>query len=259
MTTNTEQSMTGIVEKVEFTQDGLGNQWTTIEGIRYFTLWDIRTRDWMESDKVTFVSGQRKLWEGSATRLMAWDIAKCVVEQQAIPAVQPYQLPAGRLHENWTSYQSYGFAPDARQKMVMDACIVALGQGCFYTDEVYLNVVKQLNIDEATLTINTNNTERGNVGMDIYYARNAVREAIRWDVIAKADAAMKPVVGLDLGTLCVAYKRTTNCVIASITGSSIVVSGKRGTSTVTFTGNAEILNLASVDAVKKNWRKQSIF
>lgn len=34
---------TGKVDRVEFTQNSLGNQWTTIDGKRYMTWWDIRT------------------------------------------------------------------------------------------------------------------------------------------------------------------------------------------------------------------------
>ena len=36
---------TGIVEKIEFTSGGAGNQWTTIDGVKYATWWDLRTKE----------------------------------------------------------------------------------------------------------------------------------------------------------------------------------------------------------------------
>lgn len=32
--------MTGTVDRIEFTNGGLGNQYTTIDGTRYMTWWD---------------------------------------------------------------------------------------------------------------------------------------------------------------------------------------------------------------------------
>lgn len=44
--------MIGTVENVEYTQGGLGNQWTTIDGVKYATWWDVRSIDWRVGDKV---------------------------------------------------------------------------------------------------------------------------------------------------------------------------------------------------------------
>jgi hypothetical protein len=68
--------MQGIVEKVTYTQGGAGNQWTTIDGIRYATWWDIRTRDWREGDRVTFRPYRAPLWAGQPAILCADDIRK---------------------------------------------------------------------------------------------------------------------------------------------------------------------------------------
>lgn len=67
---------TGVVEKVEFTQGGAGNQWTTIGGVRYATWWDIRTKDWKVGDEVRFVETERPLWHGGAPIPQAHSIAK---------------------------------------------------------------------------------------------------------------------------------------------------------------------------------------
>jgi hypothetical protein len=36
------EPLEGTVDKVAFTQGGLGNQWTTIDGRKFMTWWDIR-------------------------------------------------------------------------------------------------------------------------------------------------------------------------------------------------------------------------
>ena len=33
----------GTLDSIAFTQGGAGNQWTTIDGVRYATWWDIRS------------------------------------------------------------------------------------------------------------------------------------------------------------------------------------------------------------------------
>ena len=70
------KQLTGIVQKVEYTHGGAGNHFTTINGIRYTTFWDIRTRDWKEGDNVQFQAVERSLWEGSAKTLHAENITK---------------------------------------------------------------------------------------------------------------------------------------------------------------------------------------
>lgn len=56
---------TGVVESVRYTSGGAGNQWTTIDGVRYATYWDVRKTDWREGDTVTFTASERGLWSDS--------------------------------------------------------------------------------------------------------------------------------------------------------------------------------------------------
>lgn len=77
--THEHQHHTGIVERVEFTHGGMGNQWTTIGGVRYMTFWDIRTIDWKEGDRVTFDAVNRTLWNEQSF-LMAENIRKAAPE-----------------------------------------------------------------------------------------------------------------------------------------------------------------------------------
>lgn len=70
--------LTGVVQKVEYTHGGAGNQFTTIDGVRYTTFWDIRTRDWKEGDSVRFTAVERSLWEGQPKALHAESITKAI-------------------------------------------------------------------------------------------------------------------------------------------------------------------------------------
>ena len=72
------KQLTGVVQKVEYTHGGAGNQFTTIDGIRYTTFWDIRTRDWKEGDTVQFTAVERSLWEGQPKALHAERITKVI-------------------------------------------------------------------------------------------------------------------------------------------------------------------------------------
>lgn len=80
------KKITGVVEKVEYTHGGAGNQFTTIGGVRYTTFWDIRTRNWKEGDTVQFTAVERSLWEGQPKTMHAEDITKVMDAQQVAAA-----------------------------------------------------------------------------------------------------------------------------------------------------------------------------
>ena len=61
--------MTGRVEGIQYTIGGAGNQWTTIDGVKYATWWNWHTKDWQEGDLVTFTTYQAKLWANSASEI----------------------------------------------------------------------------------------------------------------------------------------------------------------------------------------------
>lgn len=63
--TRTYTDQTGAIETIDYTFGGAGNQWTTIDGVRYATYWDIRTRDWKIGDRVSFQSYMAPLWSGN--------------------------------------------------------------------------------------------------------------------------------------------------------------------------------------------------
>jgi hypothetical protein len=68
---------TGVVEKVEFTMGGAGNQWTTIAGVKYATWWDARDADWKVGDCVQFEERMQPIpLHGDTPRPTAWNIKK---------------------------------------------------------------------------------------------------------------------------------------------------------------------------------------
>lgn len=69
-------SMRGKVDNIDFTYGGAGNQWTTIDGKRYATWWDIRTMNWRVGDTVNFDAYRRPLWSGNPDVDCAQNITK---------------------------------------------------------------------------------------------------------------------------------------------------------------------------------------
>lgn len=70
----TAKQITGVVERVELTLGG--NQYTTIDGIRYMTLWDALTRNWKEGDVVQFTADDQPPYIGAPKVLRAKEIMK---------------------------------------------------------------------------------------------------------------------------------------------------------------------------------------
>jgi len=93
--------MQGTVEKIDFTQGGAGNQWTTIDGVRYATWWDVRTRDWHIGDQVSFETYEAPLWSGMAPTLCASNIRKMPGEETRMPA--PHIVFTARRESNSVS------------------------------------------------------------------------------------------------------------------------------------------------------------
>lgn len=71
-----KEQRTGVVQDIKFTSGGAGNQWTTIDGVRYATWWDIMTKDWKTGDTVTFTATEAPMWHGQAPVLQAHRIRK---------------------------------------------------------------------------------------------------------------------------------------------------------------------------------------
>lgn len=73
---STSTNSIGVVEDVQFTSSGMGNQWTTINGVRYCTFWDVRNRDWEIGDMVKFNDVTESVFSNTPVVRQARDIHK---------------------------------------------------------------------------------------------------------------------------------------------------------------------------------------
>lgn len=87
------KKMVGVVESVAFTNNGAGNQWTIIDGVRYATFWDVRKKDWKIGDGVRFVAQDCSLLHGMSR--------------------VPHASVLSKLKENETAYKGYLLVRDA--------------------------------------------------------------------------------------------------------------------------------------------------
>jgi hypothetical protein len=91
----------GIVTNVEFTSGGAGNQWTTIDGVKYATWWDIRTKDWKVGDTVTFDAGMTQLWSDNPPIPGASNIHKVTATTATIDEQPDTQEPWTPIYTKW--------------------------------------------------------------------------------------------------------------------------------------------------------------
>lgn len=78
----------GVVENVEFTSGGMGNQWTTISGVRYCTYWDVRNRDWEIGDLVKFNDVTESVFSNTPVVRQAKNIHKVVIPDGSLTLQQ---------------------------------------------------------------------------------------------------------------------------------------------------------------------------
>lgn len=156
---------------------------------------------------------------------------------------------------DWSGYLSKDFTPSPRQQILIDTYLAAEAKGLFYSDEIVVFAIEHLEIPVDVAAIGAKRVEGGEVGMDMYYARNCVRAQRTWKERADALEKLNPVVGMELGSLCVNYKRTNACVVTAVEGDMVSVSCKRGRLSVTFKTPAVNIIGCAQTAFEKKWRK----
>lgn len=70
----------GTVESIAFTSGGAGNQWTTIDGVRYATYWDCRQgagKDIKVGATVEYRTSLEALWSGQ-TKIPHADVLRVI-------------------------------------------------------------------------------------------------------------------------------------------------------------------------------------
>ena len=159
------------------------------------------------------------------------------------------------VSDEWRGYPAPSFQPTEAQQAMMNAVQAALDDGAFYSSEVLEHVAAQLHVTAKQRTVGPG-VEGGSLGMDCYYARDALRQREMNSKRAQAHSDLDPKVGRQLGTLMFNdYKRTTGCVIVEVDGPRIRIRGKRGSVTAEATTDALTLANAANRAVDRGVRK----
>lgn len=167
-----------------------------------------------------------------------------------------YQLPEN-TYKDWARNETRDFKPDARQKLVIDAVRRAIEEKkLFFTSDVYAFCVEQLAPSADTLAKHASRVEGGEVGMDLYYARQYLDAQKRFALEEQAAAQLRPRTGMNVGTLVLQdLKRCTGATITAVEGDALTLEAKRGTSTVRFTTTALGLRHGIDRAHKRKLRK----
>lgn len=163
-----------------------------------------------------------------------------------------------QLYSDWSGYDQRGFAPNSRQRLLMDAIEQALSEGLFDSEAVKHRVAQLVGHDRASDT-NVLNVQGGDFGMDVYYARRAREAEVRREAETTAAAEMRLRTGDVLGTLVFSdYKRTTSVtLIEAIDAWTWKFEGKRGSARVIGTGSVLQLKNAIDRALGQRVRKDS--
>ena len=140
-----------------------------------------------------------------------------------------YRLPEANHYQEWAGSLSEDWAPSARQRLVMGSVERALDSSLYYKREVDAFVANDLAVTPDVRASNKSNTEGGDFGYDVYYARLAV-EAARGHVLRKSiESQMGLTVGDSLGTLVFNDgKVTAGARVEALDGSDVVIAARRG-------------------------------
>lgn len=79
----TNNAKTGTVENVELTFGSAGNQWTTIDGVRYATWWNWNVHNFQPGDRVSFIPRKGKLFDNMVSTVDIADNVRLVARAAA--------------------------------------------------------------------------------------------------------------------------------------------------------------------------------
>lgn len=169
-----------------------------------------------------------------------------------------YQLPEN-TYEDWVRNETRGFVPDERQKLVIEVVRRAIEEEkLYYTKDVYAFCVKQLTPANDDLAKGARVIEGGEVGMDLYYARQYLDARKRFAMEDQVAAQLRPQVGMVVGTLTLQdLKRYTGATITAVNGDELTIQAKRGSVGVRFTTTPLGLSRCMERAYEKKQRKTS--
>lgn len=159
-------------------------------------------------------------------------------------------------HEYWMGVESGKTSPDEYQSAMMKLIKQAESEGIFYEKDMRRWMFEHTPfIPESAwfMQFETNQTEGGVMGMEVYYARSASRAIERRERNLAAAKTIQP--GDVLGTLMVNNKKVTRATVEKIEGQSVTCRATIGRYGCTFTTEAANIEGMKARAIQKGWRK----
>lgn len=161
-------------------------------------------------------------------------------------------------YERWTPVVAGKQEPDEYQRAMIELTQAALDAGLFYNTDVKAHVREHCTfIPDELWTLQFNQpVEGGVVGMEVFYARDYIREKGYREADALALHGLNA--GDILGTLHVNHKRIFKCKIDRIEGATVYFSGMAGSYPCTFSTQARHVAGMITKAEARGWRKTKV-
>jgi hypothetical protein len=118
--------------------------------------------------------------------------------------ITEYPLPqtSNKSYERWIKCESKDFIPNESQRYIMNLVSESLDQGLFYTRDVFTYVESKMKeILPVDYQREIGEVENGVLGMEVYYARQAVEAIKQQNKANDILNNLKLTEGKDLGTL----------------------------------------------------------
>ncbi|RPJ29184.1 MAG: hypothetical protein EHM33_02080 [Chloroflexi bacterium] len=165
----------------------------------------------------------------------------------------PFLQKDHEVFERWTPIAAGLRPPTEDENKLMAAVKQALEAGLYYETAVQKHVKEHADFIPPEAWQIRGATEGGVMGYECYHARRAM------DAFAERaeneEAVKAYCVGQKIGTLYINGKRTNALNITSIEGTTVIMLGKSGSSTVQVTIAARAIKTAKERAIARGWRK----
>lgn len=158
-------------------------------------------------------------------------------------------------HDEWVRNEARDFVPNGRQSAVIGAVQTALAEGLFYNSSVVPRCAELLAVGPDDRLIGAGKVVDGAFGMDVYYARQAIRAAAAHAAEDEAAARLAASPGMKLGALIFNDGKLVRAVVVtsvSDDGRSITFEGSRGRSKVAGTNSAASIERAMQRAAERS-------
>lgn len=171
-----------------------------------------------------------------------------------------YSPPLDDPYKDWAGRFLPSFEPNERQKAVLNAVREALDSRLFYASDVLAFCIKRLGVTQAQADVDARSVSGGRVGMDIFYARDALERTAFFAAERDVLIQLRPSVNQQLGTLVFNDgKRNSNMRITALSQDSlqITMDGKRDKASVRIESTPVGIRTAIDRAAEAGFRRKN--